>query len=390
MAKPWLVIAHEASNSGAPRMLVDLLRGVRGVLGDNWSCEILLDRGGPLVSELSQLGHVRRLSHPWAEGTGSIARCVRRLVDQPWLKPRRLYRWTNDWRARGGSLIFSNTATNGRLLAALPAHSGSVVSYVHELEYSLKRFNRSVDLEHTITRTDFFLAVSSAVSHDLEALGIEPRRIKRFPNFLLKMPAKPACDKAKARICHQLGLTYKTRLVVGCGYIDYLKGVDLFVEMAGLVAKRLVGPIAFLWLGGEHDRQYARKIRASLVQLESGVVIRFLGEVPDVVPYFEASEIVVVASRVESFSRVALEAGALGKPVLGYASARGIADLLEPKSLVGETSAEAMAISVVQALTNPERAFECGERLRLRIQEGFTADRWTPELISMMQEVGGA
>ena len=50
MAERWLIVAHDASNSGAPRMLLEVLRGVRAVRGPDWSCEILLVRGGVLTA----------------------------------------------------------------------------------------------------------------------------------------------------------------------------------------------------------------------------------------------------------------------------------------------------------------------------------------------------
>ena len=82
-------------------------------------------------------------------------------------------------------------------------------------------------------------------------------------------------------------------------------------------------------------------MRAEVHRRNLGHLFRFVGETEDCARYFAASEIVTVTSRVESFSRVALEAGALGRPVLCFAAARGPADLVAADSLVGELSAAA-------------------------------------------------
>jgi hypothetical protein len=159
LASRWLVVSHEATNSGAPRMLLEVLRGVRAVRGKSWDCPMLFNQGGTLMTKFAEIGPVHRLSHPWTEGSGTLARCCRRLSRNLPFRPGHFSRCVAEWQARGGGVIFSNTGTNGRLLAALPAGSGRVISYVHELAYGLHRFNRPADLAATLARTDLFLAV---------------------------------------------------------------------------------------------------------------------------------------------------------------------------------------------------------------------------------------
>lgn len=382
MSAPWLVLAHEATNSGAPRMLLEVMRGVRAAEGPDWSCEILLDRGGPLVAEMAAVGPVHRLSHPAAEGPGLAAKVVRGLLDRPWLKPRRLRARVRDWRARGGRVIYSNTATNGRLLAALPADAGLVITHVHELAYGLLRFNRPQDLAVTLARTDLFLAVSSAVMADLRELGVPEEKCLLLPNFLAALPVLPDRAAARAEVGRRLGLAPAARLVTGCGHIDPLKGTDLFVEMAHRLLAHGGPPVTFAWLGGTIDRDFAAS-----VQRAAGAAVHFTGEVTDPELTFSASEIVVVTSRVESFSRVALEAGALGRPVLAFAAARGPADLLTAAELVPELGAEAMAAAVGRWLAAPGQAEAAGAALRERVAGHFLAERWIGELLARIAEV---
>ncbi len=383
MTDRWLVLAHEATNSGAPRMLLEVLRGVRAARGPDWRCEILLDHGGPLAEELATLGPVQRLTPGWAEGMDPLARSVRFLVDRPWLKPRRLRRAVRNWKAQGGGVIYSNTATNGRLLAELPAAAGPVITHVHELEYSLQRFNRPQDLAATLDRTNLFLAVSTAVAADLRARGVSAERVLVVPNFLPELPAWPDVVAAHAEVCRRLQLAPETRLITGCGHIDPLKGTDLFVDAVKQVAASTNEPVAGVWLGGDIDRHFAQRVRSA-----AGGCMHFIGEVPDAALYFAASEVVAVTSRVESFSRVALEAAALGRPVLAYAAARGPADLLPAEALISELSAEAMATAVARVLADPAGARRQGESLRRCVAGGFLAKHWIGRLLDAVAEVG--
>lgn len=382
MSADWLVLAHEATNSGAPRMLLEVLRGVRTVRGPDWACEIMLDRGGPLISELAAFGPVHRLSHPAAEGQQLAARAVRGLLDRPWLKPRRLRTLVRHWRASGGRVIYNNTATNGRLLAALPADAGPVVTHVHELASALQRFSRPRDLAATLSRTDLFLAVSSAVMTDLCAMGVPAEKCMLLPNFLATLPPLPDRGEARTEVGRRLGLAPEARLVTACGHIDPFKGTDLYVEMAARVRAGSGPQVVFAWLGGVIDRDFATR-----VQRASGGMVHFVGEVPDPASYFAASELVVVTSRVESFSRVALEAGALGRPVLAFAAARGPADLLTAAELVAEPSAEAMAAAVERWLAAPAQAEAAGAALRERVAGNFLAEHWVEKLLTRIAEV---
>ena len=105
----------------------------------------------------------------------------------------------------------------------------------------------------------------------------------------------------------------------------------------------------------------------------------------DCLPYFSASEVVTVTSRVESFSRVALEAGALGRPVLCFAAARGPADLLEADSMVAELNAPAMAEAVARLLNHPEEASRRGQRLRERSRGSFSPAKWIGEILATVE-----
>lgn len=385
MPDRWLVLGHEATNSGAPRMLLEVLRGVQAARGPDWSCEILLDRGGPLTEAFAAVGPVRRLTAPWAEGANYAARSLRAFVDRPWIKPWSLRRAVQAWQAGGPGLIFNNTATNGRLLAALPDDVGPVITLVHELAYSLRRFNRPVDLAATLARTDLFLAVSSAVALDLESCGVDRNRIRVLPNFLSKLPPVPDFNAAHAQLAARLNLPADTRIVTGCGHLDPVKGTDVFADMIGHLAQVATGPVAGVWIGDDIDRDFATKVRA-----QASARLRFVGAVTDPLPWFAGSDVITVPSRAESFGRVALEAAALGRPVLAFAAARGPAELLPPDALVHDTSAAALAAAIAELLAEPERAQRLGATLRQRVANGFLADTCIPRLLAVIAEVSRA
>src|SRR5690349_17324769 len=94
----WLFVSHEASNSGAPRMLLKIIEGIHAAQGDGWSCEVLLLRDGPLAVEFARHGPVHLFGHPWARGMSLGARLYRRFIDRPWGQPHRLGPWVREGR----------------------------------------------------------------------------------------------------------------------------------------------------------------------------------------------------------------------------------------------------------------------------------------------------
>ena len=100
-----LFISHDASRTGAPTLLLNLIRGVRE--RKEWDVRILLRAGGPLESQFQELGETFVCAGPELES-----------------------RWLEDV-----ALIYSNTCTNGLFLRSLPPDTIPVITHVHELQY---------------------------------------------------------------------------------------------------------------------------------------------------------------------------------------------------------------------------------------------------------------
>src|SRR5690606_35467798 len=125
----------------------------------------------------------------------------------------------------------NNTATNGHLVPLAKSLGAPVITHVHELGYAMRRFNTSRSLAQTVENTDHFLAVSTAVSEDLRECGVAPDRITIAPNFLPALPP-PAGTRERTELRARLAVDDDTHVIVGCGHIDWVKGPDLFVDMA--------------------------------------------------------------------------------------------------------------------------------------------------------------
>lgn len=378
----WFVLGHEASNSGAPRMLLRVLEAARGELGANWECEIVLRSGGPLLADFTAFGPVRVLGHPAAEGRTLGAGVLRKFLVRPWLQPLRFKRWLPEWQRQKFDLVYNNSATNGEFLRGARQLGCPIVTHVHELGACIRRFNSPAAISDTMTLSDRFIAVSAPVAEDLVALGASADRIAVVPNFLPVLPAR-ADANARADARRRLQLAADAQVVVACGHIDAVKGPDLFLEVAVEVLRRRGQAARFYWLGGVSDVRLRKRLDQEVRRRGLMEAVRFIGYVADPQLWYAASDVVTVTSRAESFSLVALEAAALGRPVVGFTGARGLVTLLGgERGLLAPDHATAELASRVQALLcDGDEAERVGLRLRERVAAEFLANRRGKEIV---------
>jgi glycosyltransferase involved in cell wall biosynthesis len=162
-------------------------------------------------------------------------------------------------------------------------------------------------------------------------------------------------------------------ILVGCvGSISHLKGQDILVEAILPVLER-DRRVRLVFVGSGPDRLLRELKSKTHTFVESGQV-RFEGWHEDIPAAFAALDIVVVPSRAESFSRVAAEAMAMGKPVV--ASRTGAVEELFDHDRcglsvpVGDTSA--LREALIRILADVDLRQRLGQDAMERIRESFS------------------
>src|SRR6186713_2844550 len=121
-----LFVSHEASRTGAPILLLNLLRWIKQ--HTSWQVDVLLNYGGELTGEFAKLGTTSRLP-PWNARLRLSAvrdRLARRHM-LSWLR-------STEW-----SLVYSNTATNGEALNIVGGRQ-PIISHIHELATTIRLY----------------------------------------------------------------------------------------------------------------------------------------------------------------------------------------------------------------------------------------------------------
>lgn len=266
MTGPLLVIAHEATRTGSPRVLAELLSYLAPRLTIPLSIELLAE--GPLASELR--------SHASIDAS---------LDDTP------VAVMVNSAAAAGAVLRFGE---------GMPA-----LAYVHEQGEALEVLPEDCR-KALCTRFLRVLCVSDEAAADVVRLGVPVDRVAVLPPVTASVPAQAISD----------GHASSTPLVIGCGEAGWRKGADLFVDVARRIGEQR--PACFEW-AGRRPRAFARVLDNDTAAVGCSDRLTWLGELGDLSELYRRADLLVMTSREDPRPLVPLEAAGYGVATAAFA-----------------------------------------------------------------------
>ncbi|MDG4549491.1 MAG: glycosyltransferase [Candidatus Contendobacter sp.] len=374
---PVVFIGHDAGRTGAPIVLLNLLRWIKKNTSLNF--KIVLRGGGELSREFMALGPTLIRSE---------------FGPDIWIDE--LRNFIHDSKVK---LIYSNTAVNGDVIddlkSVIDAPDMVVISTIHELEHSIQRFAPGRLFELVKKHTTLFIAVSNAVKANLETNhAIPSQKIKIIHSFVPVAEITEKLSKVNsASIRQQLDIDTDAFVVGGCGTTDWRKGIDLFIQIAKTLLKMLAPEdrrrIRFIWVGGDldsHDTlQLSHEINGS--ELLRKCVI-FTGVKEQVVPYFSQFDVFLLSSREDPFPLVCLEAGALEKPVICFEKAGGAPDLVEDDGgfVVPYLDVDGAARALYRLFHEPDLTKNMGKRISEKVRGQYDVEVSARQIFSVIKD----
>ena len=231
----------------------------------------------------------------------------------------------------------------------------------------LKRaFNYAVGYE-LVRNAAAWIAITASEQPQFAAYGVDPARVRVIPNGV---ELADFADHDTAGFRRRVGLGDEP-FVLFMGRLNLIKGPDIlldaFARLRGDLARYhlvFAGPDEGL---GENLRRFASKKGLS-------GRVHFAGHVSAVerASAYRAADLLVVPSRQEAMSLVALEAGACGTPVLITAQCGFDEVERSGGGLVALASADALVEALNQLLSHPEKLPAMGNRLYALVAERYT------------------
>jgi len=222
-------------------------------------------------------------------------------------------------------------------------------------------------------RLDAVVCISDAVRKQLDAHGLDHGNLVTIHNAFDPAEAKFKVSPSELRAAH--GIPADAPVLVMTGNLKAWKGQETVIRAMAEV-RRAHSAVRCLLVGATSplDRDFEAAMRALVSDLGLQDHVLFIGFRENVADYMRMADVVLHASVLpEPFGRVALEAMACRKPVVG-SDAGGIPEIVE-NGVTGYTfppgNANRLAEAVNWMLDHPEEAARMGERGYARLVERF-------------------
>ena len=386
-----IFISHDASRTGAPIVLLHLLKWLKA----NSNIEfitIIKNPTGPLLEEFNKVSkvytHKSNKYHPDSSLKSILKRRIKKIL-KPFSAPSISSKALVDF---SPSIVYGNTVVTCDIALDIQNYFSvkpKVICHIHELDIAIDKYFGKKKFDALKHKVDYFIAVSEAVKKNL----LVNHHIKPANIFLVKefIPAKEYSSLPQEHIIKsQMGFQETDTILMGCGTIDWRKSPDLFVQVAAYVLKKSTySNVFFVWVGGELDSVDYEHLQHDIDKLQLQGKIKFIGIVKNPIDYIGIADLFLMTSREDPYPLVCLEAASRAVPVICFENAGGIPEFVETDAgiIVPFIDTAAMGEAVVDLIHHPEKRNELGKQAQQKVQEKHDVSIAAKEIIEIFKNI---
>lgn len=372
-----LFIGHDATLTGAPLLLLELLRWIKSRTALKTS--LLLWSDGPLKKEFEAV-------LPTTVATKSRLSRVRASLN---ISSHISYILKRDDLLAGTTIVYANTVACAKVLPLIAGSNRQIIHHIHELEFATKKLGMFEQMRKNISITDKYIAASEAVAEFLHLrVGVPKSKIQVIHEFPINVPCHKEKLDTRTRIRLKLGLREDQILILMSGTPELRKGTDLFVRMAAVATKnRDNDRLRFLWLGG-NSQQLARFQRLAK-KLNVQGICQFVSSVERPQDWLTAADVFSLTSREDPCSVVMLEAAMTAMPIVCFAGAGGGPELVQTDAgyVIAQFDLNAMANACIRLAEDEGLRRRMGEAARARVENNYQLDRQAAVIMEVLRNL---
>jgi glycosyltransferase involved in cell wall biosynthesis len=272
------------------------------------------------------------------------------------------------------------------VVPALKDRGFTVVSLVHELPNLIQEYGLQEACRNIADRSDH-VVFSSSMGRGRFCEGFPVPAERSFIRAQGLYSEITLSAWARDRVAAELGLPAECRIVVGIGYGDLRKGVDLFVRAAFALKDHPLAP-QFVWVGALDPA--VRTWLASDVQRAGIGNLHFVGQRSNVSDYLSAADVLLLTSREDPYPTVVMEALAAGVPVMAFRECGGFVELLDDPDfgqLIPFGDLEVLVATVISVCRQPENEREAKRALRISLaKERFDFRKYAFHMLQLVRK----
>ncbi len=378
MKKRILFIAHSASRSGAPIVLLDLIKQLR-VKQPAWQLDVFLLDGGVLEIEFTKAAH--KVFTPFRRNKKLLPRKIidflRAKILSIHLEDEFINNYYKALFEEQCDVCFYNSIEALQFLCFLPQNGVKLppvsLLYLHESVYYYQKINSPwLALVSNMSKV---IAISKRVRNQL---------LDCLPDIKTEIDVVySASVTSEEKLIDEFALNKKIA-VFGSGVIHHRKGFDWFFQLALEVRKRYPElPITWTWIGAVDPLVSYLTLQDAKIL---GVDFVFTGEVNNPLEEYMRRDLLVVTSREEPLSLAAIECSMLGKPVMYFEDKTGFEELDDNASELAFAYGDlcGMADKIKELAENRDKLKTLGNRNHKKFRD-HTVEKMAESFISLLE-----
>lgn len=361
-----LLVTHETSRTGAPRVATLV---ARGLVGQGHTVSVVARLPGPLVSDFEAAAQTS------VEPLWRLRRKLRSIRET------RLVAFVLDTvvatieilRSRA-DLVYVNSSAAAIYLRPAKWLRRPVILHVHE-SGELASWFLAKARATTLLVGASVVACSPSVQEEIARL------MNVSAGDVPMLPSVPDDAQVLRMSTAQVDHCYAPdELVVGCcGAVEQRKGVDLWVQAARLVIRAMLDvPVRFVWVGDGTPPEIDQSERNQLA---------FLGPSPNPYPHMRRFDVFTLPSRDDPFPLVVLEAMTLGTPVVAFAVGGVPRQIGDAGVLVPAGDVASFAGEIVRLLGDLSARQRLGAAAQDRVRASYSTDAFYAGLAELLGAV---
>ncbi|ABB75692.1 Glycosyl transferases group 1 [Nitrosospira multiformis ATCC 25196] len=371
-----LVVSHEASRTGAPILSLNIVRELKKKYN---VITLLLLNGGVIADDFLRASDI--VIGPFSDGRNPdlVASGIDQLLA---LTP--------------VTFAIVNSIESRAVLPGLARRFIPTVSLIHEFASYVRPVGSFREVVFWSSETIF----SASLTYENAISEYPDLRNCKFPvvpqgRCALPSPENEAAlrleEEAKVlAMLRPVDLPKDTVIILGAGTVEIRKGVDLFIACAAEIFKACPDALCrFVWIGSgydpEHDGAYsvylADQIRRSGLQER----VFFLPATSSIETAYQAADIFLLSPRLDPLPNVAIDAMWHGLPVVCFARATGIADILiengfEKICVARYFEISQLASKILALIKSRPMRQEIGRKLQQLVLNKFNIEHYVSQL----------
>lgn len=298
----------------------------------------------------------------------------------------KLKEWISDI---GVKKAICNTVVVGDILGVLSDCGVECISLIHEMENVIHQYECENNLDLIAKCAKNIVFASDYVKKSVEIVNRIPNeKVKIHPQGMyLLNPYVNSRDEIGMQIRTKHSIPKLDKIILGVGYGDHRKGIDLFIKTAICTLNTDMNN-TFIWIGNidiSMKPLITELLKEHVEISEKIILIEFQ---KDLMPYYAASDIFLLTSREDPFPSVVIEAMYARLPIIAFKDRGGYVDLITPENgrLVDFESVEQMTCSILEYISDKECLHKSGEFSHNYILDNFNFKSYIFFLLDLLKE----